>query len=76
MLTTVRNSIDAVVGTMDIHPGEAGQYRVDMYDRTTTKGGKPTLLQYALRLLAHGTFGADMNQIEDFVRSNCQPAFR
>jgi len=33
-------------------------------------------LQYALRLLAHGTFGADMNQIEDFVRSNCQPAFR
>ena len=66
--TPLKPSCDKNTGacTMDIYPEEAGQYRVDVYDRTT-KDGEPTVLQYALRLLAHGTFGANMNQIEEFV---------
>ena len=67
--TPLNPSCDKSTGacTIDIRPEEAGQYRVDMYDRTSTKDGKPTALQYALRLLAHGTFGSNMNQIEEFV---------
>ena len=44
------------------------QNKRQRYDRTTN-GRAPTALQFALRLLGHGTFGANKNDISDWLTS-------